>query len=85
MRKAYNKHHQQNDEEDSSTKIDTSEEIRFMGLNKRFLTLISENGQMKFWNTLKNSGGGESIDEAQVCSPNDKFTQAKTLDFLIWE
>ena len=80
MRKAYNKHHQQNDEEDSSTKIDTSEEIRFMGLNKRFLTLISENGQMKFWNTLKNSGGGESIDEAQVCSPNDKFTQAKTLE-----
>lgn len=80
MRKAYNKHHQQNDEEDSSTKIDTSEEIRFMGLNKRFLTLISENGQMKFWNTLKNSGGGESIDETQVCSPNDKFTQAKTLE-----
>ena len=80
MRKAYNKHHQQNDDEDSSTKIDTSEEIRFMGLNKRFLTLISENGQMKFWNTLKNSGGGESIDEAQVCSPNDKFRQAKTLE-----
>lgn len=80
MRKAYNKHHQQNDEEESSTKLDSSEEIRFMGLNKRFLTLISENGQMKFWNTLKNSGGGESIDEAQVCSPNDKFMQAKCLE-----
>ncbi|WP_405276598.1 DUF4062 domain-containing protein [Methanobrevibacter sp.] len=80
MRKAYNKHHQQNDEDDSSTKIDSSEEIRFMGLNKRFLTLISENGQMKFWNTLKNSGGGESIAEERVCSPNDKFMQAKTLE-----
>ncbi len=80
MRKAYNKQHQQNDDEDSSTKLDSSEEIRFMGLNKRFLTLISENGQMKFWNTLKNSGGGESIAEAQVCSPNDKFTQAITLE-----
>ena len=80
MRKAYNKQHQQNDDEDSSTKLDSSEEIRFMGLNKRFLTLISENGQMKFWNTLKNSGGGESIAEAQVCSPNDKFAQAITLE-----
>ena len=79
-KKAYNKRHQQTNEGDSSTKIDSSEEIKFMGLNKRFLTLISENGQMKFWNTLKNSGGGESIDEAQVCSPNDKFTQAKTLE-----
>ena len=80
MRKAYNKQHQQNDDEESATKLDSSEEIRFMGLNKRFLTLISENGQMKFWNTLKNSGGGESIAEAQVCSPNDKFTQAITLE-----
>lgn len=80
MRKAYNKQHQQNDDDDSSTKLDSSEEIRFMGLNKRFLTLISENGQMKFWNTLKNSGGGESIAEAQVCSPNDKFTRAITLE-----
>ena len=80
MRKAYNKHHQQNDEDDSATKMDSSEEIRFMGLNKRFLTLISENGQMKFWNTLKNSGGGESIAEERVCSPNDKFMQAKTLE-----
>lgn len=80
MRKAYNKQHQQNDDEESTTKLDSSEEIRFMGLNKRFLTLISENGQMKFWNTLKNSGGGESIAEAQVCSPNDKFTQAITLE-----
>ena len=80
MRKAYNKQHQQNDDEDSSTKLDSSEEIRFMGLNKRFLTLISENGQMKFWNTLKNSGGGESIAEEYVCSPNDKFTQAITLE-----
>ena len=80
MRKAYNKQHQQNDENESSTKLDSSEEIRFMGLNKRFLTLISENGQMKFWNTLKNSGGGESIAEAYVCSPNDKFTQAITLE-----
>lgn len=80
MRKAYNKQHQQNEEEDSSTKLDSSEEIRFMGLNKRFLTLISENGQMKFWNTLKNSGGGESIAEEHVCSPNDKFRQAITLE-----
>jgi WD40 repeat protein len=80
MRKAYNRHHQQNDEEDDGTKLDSSEEIRFMGLNKRFLTLISENGQMKFWNTLKNSGGGESIDEARVCSPNDRFKQAITLE-----
>ena len=80
MRKAYNKQHQQNDDDESGTKLDSSEEIRFMGLNKRFLTLISENGQMKFWNTLKNSGGGESIAEAQVCSPNDKFTQAITLE-----
>ncbi|WP_407421033.1 DUF4062 domain-containing protein [Methanobrevibacter sp.] len=80
MRKAYNKQHQQNDDDESGTKLDSSEEIRFMGLNKRFLALISENGQMKFWNTLKNSGGGESIAEAQVCSPNDKFTQAITLE-----
>jgi WD40 repeat protein len=80
MRKAYNKQHQQNDDEDSATKLDSSEEIRFMGLNKRFLTLISENGQMKFWNTLKNSGGGESIAEERVCSLNDKFKQAKTLE-----
>ena len=82
MRKAYNRQHQQNPDadEDAGTKIDSSEEIRFMGLNKRFLTLISENGQMKFWNTLKNSGGGESIDEAQVCSPHDKFAQAITLE-----
>ncbi len=80
MVKSYNKQHQQSNDEDSVTKLDSSEEIRFMGLNKRFLTLISENGQMKFWNTLKNSGGGESIAEAQVCSPNDKFTQAKTLE-----
>ncbi|SDA49219.1 DUF4062 domain-containing protein [Methanobrevibacter millerae] len=80
MRKAYNKQHQQNEEEESGTKLDSSEEIRFMGLNKRFLTLISENGQMKFWNTLKNSGGGESIAEEHVCSPNDKFTQAITLE-----
>ena len=81
MRKAYNRQHQQNPEgEGSGTQLDSSEEIRFMGLNKRFLTLISENGQMKFWNTLKNSGGGESIDEAQVCSPNDKFAQAITLE-----
>lgn len=80
MRKAYNKQHQQNDDEESSTKLDSSEEIRFMGLNKRFLTLISENGQMKFWNTLKNSGGGESIAEERVCSINDKFAQALTLE-----
>lgn len=80
LKKAYNKQHQQSDEEESSTKLDSSEEIRFMGLNKRFLTLISENGQMKFWNTLKNSGGGESIAEEYVCSPNDKFTQAITLE-----
>ncbi len=80
MRKAYNKQHQQNDDEESSTKLDSSEEIRFMGLNKRFLTLISENGQMKFWNTLKNSGGGESIAEERVCSINDKFKQAQTLE-----
>lgn len=80
MRKAYNKQHQQNDDEESSTKLDSSEEIRFMGLNKRFLTLISENGQMKFWNTLKNSGGGESIAEERVCSINDKFRQAQTLE-----
>ena len=81
MRKAYNKQHQQSDDEEASgTQIDSSEEIRFMGLNKRFLTLISENGQMKFWNTLKNSGGGESIAEEYVCSPNDKFTQAITLE-----
>ncbi|WP_405305445.1 DUF4062 domain-containing protein [Methanobrevibacter sp.] len=79
-RKAYNRHHQQNDEEDDGKQLDSSEEIRFMGLNKRFLTLISENGQMKFWNTLKNSGGGESIDEERVCSPNDKFKQALTLE-----
>ncbi|WP_048812454.1 DUF4062 domain-containing protein [Methanobrevibacter ruminantium] len=80
-RKAYNRQHQQNPAgEESSTQLDSSEEIRFMGLNKRFLTLISENGQMKFWNTLKNSGGGESIDEAQVCSPHDKFAQAITLE-----
>ena len=81
MRKAYNRHHQQNQEEEESEKaMDSSEEIRFMGLNKRFLTLISENGQMKFWNTLKNSGGGESIDEEFVCSGNDKFKQAITLE-----
>jgi WD40 repeat protein len=82
MRKAYNRHHQQNQEEEegSETGMDSSEEIRFMGLNKRFLTLISENGQMKFWNTLKNSGGGESIDEEFVCGGNDKFKQAKTLE-----
>ena len=81
MRKAYNRQHQQNPEgEESGTQLDSSEEIKFMGLNKRFLTLISENGQMKFWNTLKNSGGGESIDEAQVCSPHDKFAQAITLE-----
>ena len=81
MRKAHNRQHQQNPEgEESGTQLDSSEEIRFMGLNKRFLTLISENGQMKFWNTLKNSGGGESIDEAQVCSPHDKFAQAITLE-----
>lgn len=79
-RKAYNRHHQQNEEEDDGRQLDSSEEIRFMGLNKRFLTLISENGQMKFWNTLKNSGGGESIDEERVCSPNDKFKQALTLE-----
>ena len=78
--KAYNRHHQQNEEEDDGRQLDSSEEIRFMGLNKRFLTLISENGQMKFWNTLKNSGGGESIDEERVCSPNDKFKQALTLE-----
>ena len=81
MRKAYNRQHQQNpDGDESGTQLDSSEEIRFMGLNKRFLTLISENGQMKFWNTLKNSGGGESIDEARVCSPHDKFAKAITLD-----
>lgn len=80
MRKAFNRNHQQNDDDESSTKLDSSEEIRFMGLNKRFLTLISENGQMKFWNTLKNSGGGESIAEERVCSINDKFAQAQTLE-----
>ena len=80
MKKEYNKQHQQNNNEESSTKLDSSEEIRFMGLNKRFLTLISENGQMKFWNTLKNSGGGESIAEERVCTPNDKFAQAITLE-----
>ena len=81
MRKAYNRQHQQNpDGDESGTQLDSSEEIRFMGLNKRFLTLISENGQMKFWNTLTNSGGGESIDEARVCSPHDKFAKAITLD-----
>lgn len=82
MRKAYNRHHQQNQEEEEGSEVgmDSSEEIRFMGLNKRFLTLISEKGQMKFWNTLKNSGGGESIDEEFVCGGNDKFKQAKTLE-----
>ena len=86
MRKAYNKHHQNNPDDEgreegsADTKRDSSTDIKFMGLNKRFLTLISENGQMKFWNTLKNSGGGESIDETFVCGFNDKFTQAVTLE-----
>lgn len=86
MRKAYNRHHQNNPNDDEmiegsvDTKMDSSSDIKFMGLNKRFLTLISENGLMKFWNTLKNSGGGESIDETFVCGFNDKFRQAKTLE-----
>ena len=80
MRKAYNQQHQQNDDEAPTTKIDSSEEIKFMGLNRRFLTVISENGQMKIWNTLKNYGGGENIANEYVCSPNDKFKQAKALE-----
>ena len=86
MRKAYNKLHQNNPNDESraegnaGTKMDSSSDIKFMGLNKRFLTLISENGQMKFWNTLKNSGGGDSIDETFVCGFNDKFSKAITLE-----
>ncbi len=86
MRKAYNQHHQHEltrddiTEGDYSTIADASSEIRFMGLVKRFLILISENGQMKMWNTLKNSGSGESIDEIIAVSPQDKFAQAVTLE-----
>jgi hypothetical protein len=86
MRKAFNKHHQQNitDDEDiegeMSTKTDSSGDIKFMGLIKRFIILISENGQMKMWNTLQNSGGGQSIDEKFTSSLNDQFRQAITLE-----
>lgn len=63
-----------------TTKADTSGDIRFMGLLNRFLVLISENGQMKIWNTLKHSGTGESIDEVFTTSLNDQFAQAITLE-----
>ena len=86
MRKAYNQHHQHELTEDDIDEGDffknkgASGEIRFMGLVKRFLILISENGQMKMWNTLKNSGSGESIDETITVSPQDKFAQAITIE-----
>ncbi|MBR5504666.1 MAG: DUF4062 domain-containing protein [Methanobrevibacter sp.] len=84
MRKAYNQHHQHEESaeerEDSSSdfarRMISSGNIKFMGLIKRFLILISENGQMKMWNTLKNSGSGEGIDEAFISSLNDIFAQA---------
>lgn len=63
-----------------TTKADTSGDIRFMGLVGRFLILISENGQMKIWNSLKTSSTGESIDEVFTTSLNDQFAQAVTLE-----
>lgn len=82
MKEVYSRRHQQIIEatENFSTKMDSSAEVKFMGLNERFITLISEDGKMKFWNTLKNSGGGESIAETFVCGLNDKFAQAQTLE-----
>lgn len=83
MRKAYNRQYQQEipeDDDNQVNRLQTSEDIKFMGLVKRFLILISENGQMKMWNTLKNSGGGESIDETFTSSLNDQFAQAITLE-----
>lgn len=85
MRKAYNQHHQHeltadDIEGDIHKSKGASGEIRFMGLVRRFLILISENGQMKMWNTLKNSGSGESIDETITVSPQDKFAQAITIE-----
>ena len=85
-RKAYNQHHQheiggdESDDKSFATQMDSSGDIKFMGLNKRFLTLISENGQMKFWNTLKNSESGQSIDEVFTSSLNDKFANAITIE-----
>ena len=83
MRKSYNQHHQrelsEDGEEDFSVSKDASGDIKFMGLIKRFLILISENGQMKIWNTLKNSSS-ESIDEEITSSLSDQFAQAITID-----
>lgn len=91
MRKAYNQHQQhKRTEEDMSEEeikggglarsLNASGDIKFMGLVKRFLILISENGQMKMWNSLNYSGTGESIDELFITSPQDKFAQAITLE-----
>lgn len=83
MRKAYNQQYKQETPDDDDIQgniLLTSGDIKFMGLVKRFLILISENGHMKMWNTLKNSGGGESIDETFTSSLNDQFAQAITLE-----
>ncbi|WP_295115033.1 DUF4062 domain-containing protein [uncultured Methanobrevibacter sp.] len=82
-RKAYTRQYQQEipeDEDSSVNRLQTSSDIKFMGLVKRFLILISENGHMKMWNTLKNSGGGETIDETFTSSLNDQFAQAIVLE-----
>ncbi len=85
MKKAYNQHHQHDIGEDEgegsfATKMDFTGDIKFIGLNNRFLTSISENGQMKFWNTQKKSESGQSIDEEFTNSLNDKFACAITLE-----
>ncbi len=67
--------------EELATRLGASADIRFMGLFKRFLLLITENSQMKMWNTLQNSAThGEIIDQTFTTSLNDKFSQAIILE-----
>ena len=68
-----------NDKIDSSSKFVTRMysrgNIKYMDFIGRFMIIISENGQMKMYNILKNSPGG-SIDVKFVNGINDMFSTA---------
>ena len=64
--------------DESSYYLDAS--IGFMELNGRFVYLINSRGFMRYFNTLKDWGGGEAIDMAFICGLKDDFAQAKVLE-----
>ena len=73
MRSVYYKKFSVNDD---SHVINTDDEIRFMACIDRFLILISYAGELKIWNMLKTSGGGEAIDVCHTVSSMDNFNKA---------